>query len=212
MQSTLTGFYWCCILKMTYIWNEPHLFHIYSNKSITMLILSFVVPVPTDIGSSTFSSRQKNFFFFQQRRTADILTLCWFHLSLYQKGRVSYHILVYLCFIQQSNFLRVWIVWQFEVSRNIPSGMSNRTVSWFLAAEILWMWVRWRSPDGKLVSWFWERFTCRKLKHRKREAERRILQMRQVAVLWSTKKEKQKEKCSLYTILRYLGVLHMSRC
>lgn len=49
---------------------------------------------------------------------------------------------------------------------NILMGMSNSIWSWFLAAETLWMWVRWRKPDGKVVSWFWERFTCHNLKHR----------------------------------------------
>lgn len=49
---------------------------------------------------------------------------------------------------------------------NILMGMSNSIWSWFLAAEILWRWVRWRKPDGKVMSWFWERFTCHKLKHR----------------------------------------------
>lgn len=49
---------------------------------------------------------------------------------------------------------------------NILMGMSKSIWSWFLAAETLWMWVRWRKPDGKVVSWFWERFTCHNLKHR----------------------------------------------
>lgn len=39
-------------------------------------------------------------------------------------------------------------------------GMSNRAASLFLAAKTLWMWVRWRSPDGKLVSSLCERLTC----------------------------------------------------
>lgn len=45
-------------------------------------------------------------------------------------------------------------------SGNPLLGMSNRAVSLFLAAKTLWMWVRWRSPDGKLVSSLWERLTC----------------------------------------------------
>lgn len=49
---------------------------------------------------------------------------------------------------------------------NVLMGMSKSIWSWFLEAETLWMRVRWRKPDGKVVSWFWERFTCRKLKQR----------------------------------------------
>jgi len=47
--------------------------------------------------------------------------------------------------------------------------MSNRSVSWFLAAEILWMLVRWRSPGGRLLSWFWERLMCCNLSTGERE-------------------------------------------
>lgn len=51
-------------------------------------------------------------------------------------------------------------------NNNILLGMSNSIRSWFLAAETLWMWVRWRKPDGNVASWLLERFTCCNLKHR----------------------------------------------
>lgn len=54
-------------------------------------------------------------------------------------------------------------------SGNPLLGMSNRAVSLFLAAKTLWMWVRWRSPDGKLVSSLWERLTCCNLRIHRRK-------------------------------------------
>lgn len=82
-----------------------------------------------------------------------VLSLCcfqWFNISTSKRT-------------SQSSFCSG--LWSSQ-KNNILMGMSNSIWSWFLAAETLWMWVRWRKPDGKVVSWFWERFTCHNLKHR----------------------------------------------
>lgn len=94
-------------------------------------------------------------------------------------------------------------------TKDILMGMSNSVWSWFLAAETLWMCFRWRKPDGKLASWFWERFTCRNLKHRTKRGDS-FLQTNKASLKTSTLKTNPKLPLQLYLRRIYICICILS--